>query len=571
MDNKIKIFLIFLITCALLFFIFNDEIKNILKDNKMFSKERVEKLNIKSGIVKFSNKDNQVIHGISNVLFNGDLLAIPTRTFINGSKWSFNLNDKSYEIKNGYWETGDVIGLWKIDKLKKNNRSDLKLVSWKRNKKIIWLSLNNLNKKVQINKIKKTRRFDSAEIFTLPENINSAGIFLQDNNLVGWTFDSLLPYGILWSDEKDEFLEKKISYRNIYNNYCVNGQEYNFNKALLLEDDSAKKLELLVQSVMLPRRFKKINRNEELNRTDLLNEIHMTADALLKDGNWRGVKNYLTFKAVIECDDTAIFDDAFDAAQKNNKYLAPIKFLDDIIASKDPSGKLKDLATGKYVKLGIVHINDLIKKGNNSDALTLFNKLYAKTKTNPEVNINGVKLLIWLNDWVGAEHLLYSIHYPSKYNTQLAELKNELDNLKKEVENEDKDYYDNKTVVNFPIGTKGININAVINDFTPQEFLLDTGASMTTLPKSTLEELGVHVMMDSPEHRVSTAGGVISAREVHIDSISLQNCRVENLNVLALDLPGQSGKGLLGMNFLKHFHIEINHEKGTLTLVPKDE
>jgi clan AA aspartic protease (TIGR02281 family) len=569
MGKKIKLFLVLLVAAFLLFFIFNDEIQDFFKEGKLFSKQSSEKSKILLGNLHFNDEDNKVVYAISNVLFNGDLIAIPTRLFINGTKWTFNLNNRLYDIDNGYWETDDVIGLWQVKNIEKNKISQLKLKSWNRNKNMIWVPLSNLNKKVKLSRIKKTRRFDNTEVFILPENINSAGIFLQNNYLVGWTFDSLLPYGILWNDEKGSSFGEDISYSYLYDNFCKNGQEYNFNKALLVEDGSPDKLRLLVKAVMLPNRFKKVNRNEELNRADLLKKIHEVSETLLADGNWKFVKKYLSLDVLIECDDYEIFNDALKAGERAHKYFDSIKLLDEIIISQNTSIGLKELATKEYIKIGVVQINELIKSGNNSDALTLFNKLYAKTKTNPEVNLIGVKLLIWLKDWVGAEHLLYNIHYPSKYNAQLAELKNKLADLKKETEN--KDYFDNKTVINFPTGIKGIHINGIVNDYTDQEFILDTGASLTTLPLSTLENLGVHVMMDSPKHRVSTAGGVISAREVHIDSINLNNCRVEDLNVLALDLPGEPGIGLLGMNFLKHFQIEINHEKGTLTLVPKDE
>ena len=93
---------------------------------------------------------------------------------------------------------------------------------------------------------------------------------------------------------------------------------------------------------------------------------------------------------------------------------------------------------------------------------------------------------------------------------------------------------------------------------------------MTTLPTSTIEELGIHVIMNAPVYKVSTAGGIIMANQVEVESINLSGCIVKNLKVIVLDLPEAPGKALLGMNFLKHFKFEINHKKGILVMSPKD-
>ena len=566
--KKFKTIIIVTIPLLILIFYFRDNIRDLINENSLFFAKSEKKVQfIPKGRILFKDEFNKNILNIPGVVFNNDRIAIPARDFIYGIKWNFEINRKFYLIENGHWESGEIIGLWKINGLGKK-KSKLILSKYDRNDEIIWHSLDNSNDKQIVTKIWKTKRIDNVELFILPKEINSAGMFLQNDKLVGWTFESLLPYGVLWKGEEDIKSKKIISHSYLFDNYCINGKEYIFNKALSV-NNSREKLKLLVKAVLLPFQFKSFNRNKNIDNSNLLNEIYKTSETLKKSGKWIDLQMYLNPQVVTACNSTKILNVAIAATSKTNNYYKTIEIIDQIITSEDSSEKIQEAAREKYIEFTIEEIKSLMKKDKNLEALTLFNKLNSKTNNNPEANLLGVKLLLWLNDLTGAKYLLNSINYPAKYNLTLNELWIELDKLKEKSEGVNNNEV--KSIVHFPKGASSIDVQAVINDFTQQEFIIDTGASMTTLPQSTLVELGVHIMMDSPVHKVSTAGGIISAREVRIDSIGFNNSRVENMDVLALDLPGQPGKGLLGMNFLKHFHVEINHDKGILTLTPRDE
>ena len=306
--------------------------------------------------------------------------------------------------------------------------------------------------------------------------------------------------------------------------------------------------------------FKTIDNKSEIGNIPL---------CIVKDEDLKEEPAYLTPEIIIRCDDIGIFYDVLRSVQKNHPFSDSIDLIEKMLSSQKISDKMKDAVTKKYIELEVGQINRLLNENNNLNALSLFNKLYAKTKDNPEVNLIGIKLLMRLNDFEGADYLLNNITDSTKYNPQIAELKKELNKFKEKSERRPINL--NETVVSFPVETGSIQVSAVINDIVVQDFILDTGATLVTLPSSTLEELGIHIMIDSPVHRVSTAGGIILAKEVEVDSINLGGCTVENLKVLVLDLPGHPDKGLLGMNFLKHFQVEIDHKKGTITMISKEE
>ena len=86
----------------------------------------------------------------------------------------------------------------------------------------------------------------------------------------------------------------------------------------------------------------------------------------------------------------------------------------------------------------------------------------------------------------------------------------------------------------------------------------DTGASMVTIPSSTARDLGLVVDTRSPMRKVITAGGVQYAPEVMLSSITVEGWEVNNIKALVLDIPNQPDLGLLGLNYLEQFRMDMN-------------
>lgn len=106
-------------------------------------------------------------------------------------------------------------------------------------------------------------------------------------------------------------------------------------------------------------------------------------------------------------------------------------------------------------------------------------------------------------------------------------------------------------------------IDAAING-TSQRLLLDTGASFTTFSAALARQLGFSVPRDAPRVQLSTANGIISAPMITVDSISINGATVANLDVVVID--NMNGNGLLGLNFLNHFNIDIDQANAEMTL-----
>jgi clan AA aspartic protease (TIGR02281 family) len=122
-------------------------------------------------------------------------------------------------------------------------------------------------------------------------------------------------------------------------------------------------------------------------------------------------------------------------------------------------------------------------------------------------------------------------------------------------------------VINFLPGSTRIEVPVVLNGRIQLPFILDTGASMTLIPGWAAEMLGYSPQPTSEWMRVQTAGGARRLPYAALSRLEIQGLGLSNLPVLFGDLPGHdASRGLLGMDFLRHFSMAVDHDLGRMTL-----
>jgi predicted aspartyl protease len=122
-------------------------------------------------------------------------------------------------------------------------------------------------------------------------------------------------------------------------------------------------------------------------------------------------------------------------------------------------------------------------------------------------------------------------------------------------------------VITFAPGSTRIEVPVVVNGRMQLPFIIDTGASMTLIPGWAAEMLGYRPQATSEWFRVQTAGGPRRLPYASLSRIEIQGLGLSNLTVLFGDLPGyDSDRGLLGMDFLRHFSMAVDHDLGRMTL-----
>lgn len=124
-------------------------------------------------------------------------------------------------------------------------------------------------------------------------------------------------------------------------------------------------------------------------------------------------------------------------------------------------------------------------------------------------------------------------------------------------------------VVGIPLHRSG---NHFIVDASPARgrivrLLIDTGASLTIFTPDALEQHDIRYQDTGMTRVFNTANGPVRAPIYKLESLTVGDWNVNQLEIGVLDLSGSSGiDGLLGMNFLRHFQFFIDQNEALLLL-----
>jgi clan AA aspartic protease (TIGR02281 family) len=113
-------------------------------------------------------------------------------------------------------------------------------------------------------------------------------------------------------------------------------------------------------------------------------------------------------------------------------------------------------------------------------------------------------------------------------------------------------------------------VEATLNKKTAAKFVVDTGASYTMISSAVAKELDIDTEQNSRTAPFQTANGIIQAPLVSLESISVGGMEIRNLTAAVHDVLADSRvAGLLGLNFLSNFRMDIDTQKGVLHLEKK--
>ncbi|HZD41910.1 MAG TPA: TIGR02281 family clan AA aspartic protease [Terriglobales bacterium] len=113
-------------------------------------------------------------------------------------------------------------------------------------------------------------------------------------------------------------------------------------------------------------------------------------------------------------------------------------------------------------------------------------------------------------------------------------------------------------------------IQATINHKTQAKFVVDTGASFTMISSATAKELAIDGAPSQQTMPFQTANGVIQAPLTKLESVMVGGMEIKNVTAAIHDaIPDTQVAGLLGLNFLSNFRMDIDTQKGLLHLEKK--
>ncbi len=113
-------------------------------------------------------------------------------------------------------------------------------------------------------------------------------------------------------------------------------------------------------------------------------------------------------------------------------------------------------------------------------------------------------------------------------------------------------------------------IQATLNNKRSAKFVVDTGASYTLISNALARELAIDVGPNPKTLPFQTANGLIQAPVTTLESITVGGMEIRNLPAAVHDaLVDPQVAGLLGLNFLSNFRMDIDTQKGMLFLEKK--
>ena len=113
-------------------------------------------------------------------------------------------------------------------------------------------------------------------------------------------------------------------------------------------------------------------------------------------------------------------------------------------------------------------------------------------------------------------------------------------------------------------------VEVMLNKSVPVRLVVDTGATYTMISAATAKELSIDPLRAPRTMPFQTANGVIQAPLTNLESVIVGGMEVKNLTAAIHDaVPSAHIAGLLGLNFLSNFRLDIDTENGLLHLEKK--
>ena len=491
------------------------------------------------------------------LVVSGYWLALPRRACLGAFSWIYtDATGNNYPVLGGIWVEGEDAGLWRLDSA--GPLPSPALVAWNPGQPLAWQSLVSGSAAADI---AITLRWEQGYWLNCRAELprDEPGVFIQDNKIVGWSFAPWLEGGYLWNRQGRLPDDVEISVADFYQLTFGGGREEQFARGLALADTEPPltRLATLAAAFRLPEKLTAEDTPPLLQRQVIIDYIYSLAEESRK----RGLAGQLLslfdpslLRQIMDIDLLLLLVDI----RLNSHNLTGADWLLTQAESWPWSDDDRQHLEEAELQLYLLQLADAVNENDPETGWQLWNE--ARTKfAAPEIELYGVELALLEEDWQTAEELL-DRQWPTELADRVNELAEKIVALKR---------LENKIVIHFTPGARRIPVTALLNSSREQNFLIDTGATNVTIPLKTAEELGFDLSGQVPAHRVSTAGGGVMAWEIELEEIELAGWSLSGIKALVLDIPGQPDLGLLGLDFLNNFVVNIDSEAGVLLLEPK--
>lgn len=525
------------------------------------SEADADQINIPVGLLRIRDIAGHLISEITVPVVGGGWVALPTRLGIGGSSWVLQMSSGGrQDIEGGIINDLDQISLWRIreDQILESPE----LYPWSAGKPLTWLGLRSHDPPEPL-EIGGIGRQGNVSKGSMPDGINDSGVFIQDGRVVGWTFGDLIDGAFLWTGDVGRNLKVEIRVDDYYRLTFANSREEEFALALAMGDDysTLDHLEAFARAFRFDPKLSASQTPDYLKPEAVISQLRLLLARAVQEGFGFQAVNYFDAEVLAQADDVSLMSDVVILAAESFGLEEAVNLTENAIEDMEPKSnrektQLNELHSGLYQNW----LNALLEGGDIQAAWRVYERGGRQRPDDLNIYLFSVKLALAEDDWATAEKLLAAKDYPPALRDQVRSLQSQISELKGQ---------QGKIIIRFAPGSRQIPVTASINQVTSQEFVVDTGASMVTIPFSTARNLGIVISVRNPRRKVYTASGELYAPEVVLDSITLEGFETYNVKALVMDLPNQPDLGLLGLNYLRRFRMDLNTDDGMLLLAPK--
>lgn len=520
-----------------------------------------EKINIPVGLVVIKDITGKVINEVPVPVLGGGWVALPKRLCLGGAEWTLRMGpDTEVSIVAGLYNDYDRAGLWRI--LDEFSIEGPELYPWSAGEPSTWLSIRSTNSPESL-EITNTREEGYFIEGSLPAEFNEPGVVFQNGRAVGWTFGEGLAGAFLWNGDLGQYLRPEIRVDDFYRITFANSREEEFTRGLGMGTDylELERLEVFANGFRFEPKLTDEDTPAHLNKNTVIETMRSLIENSLKAGSAREVANLFDVRILAEAGDIELLMEVARATSQSNGFEDGIELTENVVELLSPLKEQDTIQLTKFFSEMYQNwVVSLFNKGSLQAARRAYRIGSRKLPDDLGIHLLGVQLALADYNWAEAEELLEMKEYPPALNDKVQNLQNQISELKAQ---------EGKIVINFIPGNRQIPVSAIVNRSADQNFIIDTGASMVTIPRSTADYLGLSVDERNPMRRVFTAGGVKYAPEVTLYSITIGGWEVNEVKALVLDIPNQPDLGLLGLNYLQRFRMDMNTEQGVLLLEPR--
>jgi clan AA aspartic protease (TIGR02281 family) len=536
------------------------------KDVKPQKDEAIEvgtatKMKIPVGTVIIKDITGKIIKEVPVPVVGGGWVALPQQVCLGGAEWILKIEpDLEVSIVGGIYSDYDRIGLWRI--MEDFRIEGPELYAWSADGQLAWLPLTSLDspEPVELENPNEQGHFIEG---SLAGDFNENGILLQQDRIVGWTFGNNIEGAFLWNGDEGRYLRPEIRVDDFYRITFANSREEELVRALAMGDDysDVERLEALANAFRFAPKLSAKVTPAHLQKKAVVENIRKLAEKTLKAGISRELADIFDSQILIEAGDVQLLMIVAQATVQSYGFEGAVELTENV-ADGLPALSETDLALLNKIFSDLYQnwISALFNQGNLPAAWRAYRLAGQKLPDDLNIHLMGVQLALAENNWAEAEELLAMKEYPASLDDKIQNLQNQISELKAQ---------EGKIVIEFTPGSHQIPVTAVLNRNTYQNFIVDTGASMVTIPSATAQELGLPIDGRNPMRKIFTAGGVQYAPEVNLYSITIEGWEVNDIKALVLDIPNQPDWGLLGLNYLQRFRVDMNTDAGVLMLEPR--